>query len=273
MFENKTIGFIGAGNMGSAMIGGLVNSETVSASQIIAADVNTQQLESLKNQFSITIATDNQQAAQADIVVISVKPQVLPDIGVQASQADFVLSIAAGVSIAELHTRLGNNRIVRVMPNTPAMIGEGMSVWTATPSVTAPQKAQAQQILASLGQQMEVHKESLLDAATAMSGSGPAYVFLFMEAMVEAGVHLGFSRAQAEKLAIQTVKGSALYAEASAQPLPILRGQVTSPAGTTAEALYHMEKLGLRHAVARGIWAANQRSIELGGAEGRNPDS
>lgn len=275
MFENKVIGFIGAGNMGGAMIGGLVKSGTVAGEQIIASDIDQAQLNKLAAEFSIQTTQDNAAVVKAaDIVVLAVKPQVMSDILVPnvAENPDFILSIAAGVAVETLAELTGCPRVVRVMPNTPAMIGEGMAVWTATSGVGDFQREQAAAILSSLGETMFVAKEGLLDAATAVSGSGPAYVFLMIEAMIEAGVHLGFSRAQAEKLVLQTMKGATLYAEASDDPPSVLRAQVTSPAGTTAEALYHMEKLGLRTALARGIWAAYERSVTLGGGDGRNPD-
>lgn len=275
MFDNKTIGFIGAGNMGQAMIKGLIASKTVTPQQIIAADVNTSALAALKDAYIIQTTTDNKHAAQqADILILSVKPQIMPLLDIQdaASTCEYVLSIAAGVSVSEIVSRFNHQVVVRVMPNTPAMIGQGMSVWTATDDLTQAQHEQTRVILSALGEELYVTNETLLDAATAISGSGPAYVFLFLEAMIEAGVHLGFSRHQAQTLALQTLKGAALYAEASELPAATLRNQVTSPAGTTAEALYHMEKEGLRHAVARGVWAAYQRSVLLGGGTPRNPE-
>jgi pyrroline-5-carboxylate reductase len=276
MFEGKTIGFIGSGNMGGAMMGGLINSHTVQAGQILAADVNHDRLRQLESDLGIHINPDNQEvAAAADILVISVKPQTLGKIlpAQVAADCDFVLSILAGVSIKSLKETLGNERVVRCMPNTPAMIGQGVSVWTATPAVTDVYRQQAGAILKSLGQEVFVEEEGLLDAATAISGTGPAYVFLLMEVMIDVGVHLGFSRRVAEQLVMQTVKGTAEYAQVSGQHVAMLRNQVTSPAGTTAEALYHMEKEGLRHALARGIWAAYERSVKLGGGPGRNPDN
>lgn len=275
MFTDKTLGFIGSGNMGGAMINGLIASQTLQPAQIIASDVNPDRLKQLETDFGIQTTLDNGLvAARADILVISVKPQVIGKIlaANDAGDCDFILSIAAGVSIENLQAVFNNPRIVRSMPNTPAMIGQGMAVWTATPEVTDSYKDQAAAILGSLGQQIFVADEGLLDAATAISGTGPAYVFLLMEIMIDVGVHLGFSRTVAEKLVLQTVKGTVEYALTSGQHVAVLRNQVTSPAGTTAEALYHMEKEGLRHALARGIWAAYERSVRLGGGEGRNPD-
>jgi pyrroline-5-carboxylate reductase len=275
MFDNKTIGFIGSGNMGTAMIAGLINSHTVQPDQIIASDVNLDKLKELSTDYGIHTSVNNASVAErADILVISVKPQVVEHILAHgdAADCDFILSIAAGISIEKLVRTFVNPRVVRCMPNTPAMIGQGISVWTATDDVDDLARDQASAILSSLGQQVFVDDESLLDAATAISGTGPAYVFLLMEIMIDVGVHLGFSRRVAEQLVLQTVKGSVEYAITSKQHVAILRNQVTSPAGTTAEAMYHMEKEGLRHALARGIWAAYERSVQLGGGKGRNPD-
>jgi pyrroline-5-carboxylate reductase len=151
------------------------------------------------------------------------------------------------------------------MPNTPAQIGQGITVWTASDDVPAEQRRQAEIILGALGEQVFVDDEDYLDMATALSGTGPAYVFLFMEAMVDAGVHLGFSRHVAEKLVLQTVKGSVEYVLHSPNHLARLRNQVTSPGGTSAEALYFLDKAGFRTALSRAIWAAYQRSRALGG--------
>ncbi len=270
MLDHKTIGFIGAGNMGGAMIGGLANS----GATLLAADADADRLQALATQYGIQTTQDNAAvAAQADILVIAVKPQIIEKVLESATQPEFVLSIAAGVRLERLLALFGNPRIVRSMPNTPAMIGAGMSVWTTTPEVSETQRQQAEAILGSLGETLYVSDEGLLDAATAISGSGPAYMFLMLESMIEAGVHLGFTRAAAEQLAIQTMLGAAQYAKTSAANVAELRAQVTSPGGTTAEALYQLEKGGLRHTLARGVWAAYQRSVSLGGGDPRSPES
>ncbi len=155
--------------------------------------------------------------------------------------------------------------------NTPAQVGQAISVWTATPAVTPEQRAQAQAILGSFGQEVFVEDEDYLDMATALSGTGPAYVYLFMEAMVDAGVHLGFPRRIAEQLVVQTVKGSVAYYERSPSHLARLRNQVTSPGGTSAAALYYLEKAGFRTALSRAIWAAYERSVQLGKGKKRGP--
>jgi pyrroline-5-carboxylate reductase len=161
------------------------------------------------------------------------------------------------------------------MPNTPAQIGQGITVWTAAPEVSAEQREMARQILTALGEEVFVEEESYLDMATALSGTGPAYVFLFMEAMVDAGVHLGFPRRLAEQLVAQTLRGSVEFYTTRTDPLHLayLRNQVTSPGGTSAAALYYLEKAGFRTAISRAIWAAYERSQELGrDARNKPPD-
>jgi pyrroline-5-carboxylate reductase len=187
-----------------------------------------------------------------------------------------VLSIVAGASIEKIGDGLGHKRIVRSMPNTPAQIGEGITVWTAAPEVSEDQHEMARQILAALGDEIFVEEEYYLDMATALSGTGPAYVFLFMEAMVDAGVHLGFPRRIAEMLVAQTVRGSVDYYQKRSDPVHLarLRNQVTSPGGTSAAALYYLEKAGFRTAISRAIWAAYERSQELGrGGKSRSPET
>jgi pyrroline-5-carboxylate reductase len=159
------------------------------------------------------------------------------------------------------------------MPNTPAQIGEGITVWTAAPAVTEEQLETARSILSALGQHIFMAEESYLDMATALSGSGPAYVFLFMEAMIDAGVHLGFPRRIAEQLVTQTLRGSVDYFDLRKDHPAELRNEVTSPAGTSAAALYYLEKAGFRTAISRAVWAAYERSQELGrGRENQAPE-
>ena len=274
MFTEKTIGFIGGGNMGGAMINGLIKSGMIDPKYIIVADLDENRLQQLADEHGIATTTDNKEVCGwSDILIISVKPQVIDKILTpkDAANRDFILSVAAGVPIQRLKELFSNPAIVRCMPNTPAMIGQGMAVWTATDAVNDLRREQAGAMLGCLGRQVYVSEESLLDAATALSGSGPAYVFLMIEAMIEAGVHMGFSRTASQEIVLQTFKGSVEYAIHSGENIAVLRNQVTSSAGTTAEALYHMEKEGLRHAIARGVWAAFERSVNLGGGKGRNP--
>jgi pyrroline-5-carboxylate reductase len=191
----------------------------------------------------------------------------MPGIRGHLRRQDLLLSILAGTPIRKLADGVAHAAVVRAMPNTPAQIGEGMTVWTATPEVTTEQRAQAQAILGALGVELFVGDEGYLDMATALSGTGPAYIFMFMEALVDAGVHLGFSRRVSEQLVFQTMRGSLEYAAQSGKHVAELRNQVTSPGGTTAAALYHLEKGGLRTVLSRAIWAAYQRSVELGQGE------
>jgi pyrroline-5-carboxylate reductase len=160
--------------------------------------------------------------------------------------------------------KLRHSTLARSMPNTPAQIGLGMTVWTCVPSLNPSQRGQAEAVFGSFGEQVYVDDERYLDMATALSGTGPAYVFIFMEAMVDAGVHMGFSRRVAEQLVFQTMRGSVEYARQAGRHLATLRNQVTSPGGTSAEALYHIEKGGLRTVISRAIWAAYQKSRRLG---------
>lgn len=275
MFNDKTIAFIGSGIMAEAMIRGLINNNSVEPGQILASDPWQTRLDQLKEQYGIQTTADNRQAAEAgQIIVLSIKPQsvpiVAPEIRGHLRSRDLLLSILAGTPIKKLADSTAHAAVVRAMPNTPAQIGQGISVWTATPEVLPEQKEQAQAILASFGKEIFVDNEDYLDMATALSGSGPGYVFMMMEAMIDAGVHLGFSRRIAEELVFQTMAGSVAYAAQSGKHVAELRNQVTSPGGTTASALYHMEKGGLRTVISRGIWAAYERSVSLG--KGKSED-
>ncbi|MCA9958632.1 MAG: pyrroline-5-carboxylate reductase [Chloroflexota bacterium] len=269
MFENQTIAFIGAGIMGEAMIRGLLTQEIVKPDQIIASDPWPERLEYLQGQYGVQTTTDNTIAAETgQVIVLSIKPQsldkVMPDVRGHLRRRDLLVSILAGVPIRKLADGMAHASVVRAMPNTPAQIGQGITVWTATKEVEESHKQQAQAILGSFGDQVFMEDERYLDMATALSGTGPAYVFMVMEAMIDAGVHLGFSRHIATKLVFQTMRGSVEYAAQSSKHVAELRNQVTSPGGTTASALYHLEKGGLRTVLSRGIWAAYERSVELG---------
>lgn len=268
--ENTRLAFIGSGVMAEAMISGLLRQQLVSPEAIIASDPRMERGTELAARYHINTTTDNVRAAkQAHIVVLAVKPQVLahaiaPLHGQIPAEA-LVLSIVAGVRIPTIAGGLEHNKIVRVMPNTPAQIGQGMSVWMSTPEVDERQREQAQSILRALGEEISVDDEDYLDMATALSGTGPAYIFLFMEALVDAGVHMGFSRRVAQQLVLQTLQGSVAYARQSNLHPAELRNGVTSPGGTSAEALYQLEKGGLRTVLSRAIWAAYQKSRSLGG--------
>jgi pyrroline-5-carboxylate reductase len=238
---------------------------------LTAAGPRMDRLEEVRRAHGICVELDNAAATQqADIVVLSVKPQrlskVLAGMKGKIRPEALVLSVVAGASLARISSELAHPAVVRSMPNTPAQIGEGITVWTASPAVSEQQRRMAQQILSGLGSDIFVEEENYLDMATALSGTGPAYIFLFMEAMVDAGVHLGFPRRMAEQLVVQTVRGSVDFylKNSSEMHLAHLRNQVTSPGGTSAAALYYLEKAGLRTAVSRAIWAAYERSQQLG---------
>jgi pyrroline-5-carboxylate reductase len=271
LFENRKIAFIGPGAMAEAMIAGLIRREVARPEMLIASGPRRERVDELHSRYGVQPYDDNAAAAAAaEVVVLSVKPQrldaVLAGMRGAIQPEALVLSIVAGAPIAKIAGFLNHNAVVRAMPNTPAQIGEGISVWTAAPVVSDDQREMARQILAALGDEIFLEEENYLNMATALSGTGPAYVFLFMEAMVDAGVHLGFPRRVAEQLVAQTVRGSVdFYTQSKDAPhLAHLRNQVTSPGGTSAAALYYLEKAGFRTAISRAIWAAYERSRELG---------
>ena len=265
---DKKIAFIGPGVMAEAMIAGLLRKELAKPENIIAAGPREERGNDLHKKYGIKVTTDNSSAvAHADVVVLAVKPQRLTEAmkGLKdVRPGALVLSIIAGATIKKISTGLKHKAIVRSMPNTPGQIGEGITVWTASKEVTEEQQEIARALLGALGDEVFVEDESYLDMATALSGSGPAYVFLFTEALIDAGVHMGFPRRIAEQLVLQTIKGSASYYDQAARHPATLRNQVTSPGGTSAEALYYLEKAGFRTAISRAVWAAYQRSLELG---------
>jgi pyrroline-5-carboxylate reductase len=254
--------------MGEAMIAGLLNSHAVEPKAIIASDPHAQRTQDLETRFGISTTTDNLAAARrADIVILSVKPQMLRfvfrDLCGKLQKDALVLSIIAGARIDSIVQGLKHAAVVRSMPNTPAQVAEGMTVWTASREVKPSQREQAQAILRAFGKELFVADEVFLDMATAISGSGPSYVFLFMEALIDAAVHLGFSRDDARMLVTQTVRGSAIYAEQSVSHPAEMRNLVTSPGGTSAHALYQLEKGGFRTLLSKAVWAAFQRSVSL----------
>ncbi len=269
MLRDQTFAFIGSGAMGEAMIKGLITQANLPPQQITASDARAERGAELAEKYGVRHTTDNLAAiADAKIVVLSVKPQVLHDVleqlaGHIAPDA-LVLSIVAGARTEVITNLLLHKAVVRAMPNTPAQIGLGMTVWMAPATLSQLHRDQAKAVFSSIGEEVCVNDERYLDMATALSGTGPAYVFLFMEAMVDAGVHMGFSRDIAEKLVYQTVRGSVEYARQGGRHLATLRNQVTSPGGTSAEALYQIEKGGLRTVMSRAIWAAYQKSRRVG---------
>lgn len=272
MFKNQKIVFIGPGMMAQAMIAGIRRNKLTEMENVLASGPRPERGEELQERYGIVPFTDNAEAArQADVVVLSIKPQrlekVMNGLRGQLKESAVVLSVVAGAQIATMTEGLQHLAITRAMPNSPARIAQGITVWTAAPETTEGQRELARQLLTGMGKEVYVEEEEFLDKATALSGTGPAYVYLFMEAMVDAGVHLGFSRRIAEELVVETVRGSVNYYDLHDEHrhLSRLRNQVTSPGGTSAEALYYLEKAGFRTALSRAIWAAYERSLSLGG--------
>lgn len=270
MQNEDHIAVLGAGAMGGAIIGGLLRTGLATPGQLVATDPRAERQGELRDQYGIGVGADNLAAIrEARLVIVAVKPQVLPALlpplagGLRPDAC--VISVAAGVPINVFVQMLQHPAVVRAMPNTPAQIGEGMTVWTAAPAVSTEQLGQARAVLAALGREHFVAEERYLDMATAISGSGPAYIFLVIEAMIDAGVHMGFARPVAEDLAVQTVLGAARYMQQSGQHPAQLRNGVTSPAGTTAAGLAELERGALRALLHNAIWAAYRRSCELGG--------
>jgi pyrroline-5-carboxylate reductase len=260
--------------MAEAMTQGILSKNLVNSKSITVGEPREERRKELEQKHGINVTADNRKAAQSGkIVVLSVKPQdmdaVLTGLHGTLRPEQMVISIVAGARIATISSGLGHSAIVRVMPNTPAQIGEGISVWTATPSVRKEQLKQATAVLQALGKEIHVNDEKFLDMATAVSGTGPTYVFLVMEAMVDAAVHLGFPRHVAYQLVTETMRGSISYAIKSGKHPAELRNLVTSPGGTSAAALYQLEKGSLRTVLSKAIWAAYERSKSLG--EGKSP--
>jgi pyrroline-5-carboxylate reductase len=273
----KKIAVIGSGNMAGAMIGALLKKNQITPDQITASDPYPQQQEAISKKYGVIVTSNNPEAVdQADIIILSVKPQVLPgvldEIKGHIPGSSLVFSIVAGMPIARIKKGLSHKAIIRAMPNTPAQISAGMTVWTASNNVTEDQRADARIILEAMGKELYVEDEDSLDMATAVSGTGPTYVFLLAEALVDAAVHLGFSRRNARLIVLETLKGSVDFAQQSDLHLAQLRNMVTSPGGTSAEAIYQLEKGGMRTILSKAVWAAYQKSHLLGKKAEDPPD-
>lgn len=265
----ERIAFIGGGFMATAMIRGLVRGKVIAPERIWVGEPLAEQRERLVRELGVHATAENAEAAaDAQVVVLAVKPQhseaALADLRGRLAPGQLLLSIMAGVRIATIQAGAAHRPVVRVMPNTPAHVGKAMSVWTAAPEVTAEQRAWAQTILRAIGAEVYVENEHYLDIATGVSGSGPGYVFLFIEAFIDAAVRAGFTWPVAQELVLQTIEGSvALARELKLHPAQ-LRNMVTSAGGTTAAGLYELERAGLRAALADCVMAAYHRAVELG---------
>lgn len=262
----EKIAFIGGGNMASAIIGGLIASGRV-ASSITVVDPNEDQRARLAAEHGVIVTDDTASAAVADIIVLAVKPQVIAtvagQIGAQLS-GKLIISIAAGVTIAKLESLFGSVAIARTMPNTPALLGLGATGLFVNDHTSAAQRAAAQAIIEAFGICVTVTREALLDAVTAVSGSGPAYYFLLIEEMIKAGTAMGLTQEDAAALTLQTALGAASMAAQGGVSPTELRARVTSPNGTTHAAITSLQQSGFGDIVAKGMIACRERAVELG---------
>ncbi len=267
--SNATIATVGSGVMAEAMIAGLLRGDLVARDRVVASHPRAERRAALEQEYGIrTVAANADAVRGADVILLGIKPQMLDkvgrDIGPHLRKGQLVLSVLAGATTAALTGILGHDQVVRSMPNTPARLGKGVTVWYATPQTTADQRAQAATLLGALGLQLEVDDEKMVAMATAVSGTGPTYVFLVMEALIDAAVHLGFPRHIAHDLVIETLEGSTLFAKQSGMHPAELRNMVTSPGGTSAAALHELESGRLRTVLSEAVWAAYRRTVELG---------
>jgi pyrroline-5-carboxylate reductase len=265
------VAIVGAGVMAEAMIAGLLADRAVAADRLVASHPRRDRREALAERHAITVVARNAEAVRdADIVVLAVKPQMLArvmrDVGPALSDGQVVLSIVAGANLRTLTVGLDHPAVVRAMPNTPSQIRRGIAVWAASSACTSAQRELARRVLRAIGHEKEVADEAFVAMATALSGTGPTYLFAVMEALVDAGVHMGFPRELAHDLVVETLIGSAEYAAASELHPAQLRNLVTSPGGTSAAAIYELEKGRLRTVFSDAVWAAYRRTLELGEA-------
>lgn len=267
MFD-KIIGFIGAGNMGCAMIGGILDSSIATTSQIIASAHSSATLEKIKAQFSIETTLSNETVAErSDILFLAVKPnkfdEVIPQISSHVKSSCIVVSIAAGKTLASIENTFGKEvKVIRAMPNTPALVGEAMSALCANAAVTAEELEQVQELFNCFGKS-EIIPEQLMDAVVGVSGSSPAYVYMFIEAMADAAVADGMPRAQAYKFAAQSVYGAAKMVLETGKHPGVLKDAVCSPGGTTIEAVAALEKGGFRDTIISAQRACSQKSKDM----------
>ncbi len=269
MLTNVKIAFLGAGNMAEAIISGILQGQLVNPDHIFATDVAFARLEKLKDRYHIQVGTENPHAVLwADIIILCVKPQVMNEVlsDIQSSLSDkqLVISVAAGVPLHLLQGRLGDNiPLVRAMPNTPAVIQEGVTAISGIQGLNSDYLQMAKVIFEAVGRVVVVN-ESFMDAVTGLSGSGPAYVFLAIEALIDGGVRVGLPRNVAHTLAVQTVLGAAKMVRETGEHPAILKDRVTSPGGTTIAGLQRLEEGGLRATLIEAVEAATDRSKELG---------
>jgi pyrroline-5-carboxylate reductase len=283
--EDCRLAFVGCGAMAEAMIAGLLRKKLISAGNVVGSHPRNARREELHVKYGIEMFEQNRDAVLAaapgeshtgSMVILAVKPQrlskVLNELKGSIHKDQLVISIVAGAKMQTISDELLHAAVVRTMPNTPAQIGEGVTAWTTSPAVSEQQETQVRALFEALGKTVRVENERQIDMATALSATGPTYIFLVMEALIDAGVHMGFSRHVAEELVHQTMIGSALFARESHKHPAELRNMVTSPGGTSAEAIYQMEKGSLRTVLSKAVWAAFQRAESLGAKSSPKPD-
>ena len=263
------VGIVGAGVMAEAIIAGLVADRAVEASALVASHPRRDRRDVLSERHGVrSVAANREALAGAEVVVLAVKPQmlgrVMRELRGELSADQVVVSIVAGATIRTLVDGLRHAAVVRAMPNTPSQIRRGISVWSASEACTARQRDLARGVLRALGDDREVADEAFVAMATALSGTGPTYLFSVMEALIDAGVHLGFPRELAHDLVVETLIGSAEFAQRSELHPAQLRNAVTSPGGTSAAAIYELEKGRIRTVLSDAVWAAYRRTLELG---------
>lgn len=272
--SNTKLAFIGCGVMAESIIKGLLNKELIDAKQISASHPRLKRRDELNEIYGINVFESNAEAVEIvkdtknSAVVLCVKPQrikgVLQELKGVVTPTQLILSIIAGATIHTISEALNNQKIVRTMPNTPSQIGQGITAWTCTDEVSIEEREQIKSLLTALGREVFVENENMIDMATSLSATGPTYIFLVMEALTDAGVHLGFSREMAKDLVQETMLGAVLFAMESDKHPAELRNMVTSPGGTSADAIYQMEKGGLRTVLSKAVFAAYQKAVVLG---------
>jgi pyrroline-5-carboxylate reductase len=261
------IAFVGGGAMAEAMIRCLLAKKVAGPQNMVVSDISSVRRELLSREYGVRTLADNRKGVKnAGLIILAVKPQNLDEVMDEIKglgREQLVLSIVAGATVSRLCQGLEHSFVIRAMPNMPAQIGEGMSVWTATTETRARDKKLAQSVLRALGKEIYVADEKYLGMATALSASGPAYVFLFIEALIDAGVHIGLPRDMAQELVIQTVLGSAGTVEKTGKHPAELRNMVTSPGGTTTDGLFQLEKGRFRSLVLEAVAAAYEKARRL----------
>ena len=277
--QGSTLSVVGAGVMAEAIIAGVLERKLVPAGSVVASHPRADRRQALGEKYGIHVTADNAEAARrGDAIVLGIKPQVMPgvlkEIRESLAPEKLVISIIAGATTQTLRNGLDHAALVRVMPNTPAQIGEGVNIWYATSETTAAHREQAKALLGALGHELQVADERFVAMATAVSGTGPTYVFLVMEALIDSAVHLGFPRHLAHDLVLETIKGSVAFAERTQKHPAQLRDMVTSPGGTSAAALHELERGRLRTVLADAVWAAYRRTMSLSDSlsAGKDPE-